>query len=213
MTEPDCRAHVVDVSGSGTILEVSAWGDTRRVETPAIHPQLADALVEACGVAASLDDALAAWNKSVEQFVPQSLSALGGVRAVVDAASEVSADQVLAWARLLARVIEPDQTSVIVCGNVTVSPDSDYNTLGSAAAAVIRLRLGLFIGVGTPVKAFATQVGLEGSWDGESVWVETPTQAYDYLVGQLTEGDIVVVTGLGESAARECVGIVSGDAL
>ncbi len=213
MTESECRAHVVDVSRSGTTLEVSAWGDTRRVETPALHPQLADALVQACGEATSLEDALAVWHTSVERFAPQPLLAPGGVQAVVDTASEVSADQVLAWARLLARVIEPGQTSVIVCGNVTVSPDSDYNTLGSAAAAVIRLRLGLFIGVGTPVKAFATQVGLEGSWDGESVWVETPAQAYDYLVGQLTEGDMIVVTGLGESAARECVGVVSGGAL
>lgn len=206
------RAQVIDISLDGTTLEVSAFGETRRVHTPCLHPGLESFLYDACVESQNWDDALSVWREKTADYTPFLHPAFQGARVVVDSADHQSADDILAWARVLARVGEPGVLTAIVSGSVSISPESDYNTLGSAAAAVIRLRLGLFVGVGIAVKAWSTQVGLEGSWDGESVWVDTPKEAYDYLVEQLTGNDVVVFTGLGRAAVDECLGReVGGD--
>ena len=35
--------------------------------------------------------------------------------------------------------------------------------------------------------------GLEGSWDGESIFVDDVDEAYDLLDGELRDGDVVLV--------------------
>ena len=58
----------------------------------------------------------------------------------------------------------------------------------------------MFVGVGRLAKALATQVGLEGSWDGESVWAEDGSGAYDYLCDSVGTSDTVALVGLPEDS-------------
>jgi len=83
--------------------------------------------------------------------------------------------------------------------------------LGALAAAVIRLRIDQFVGLGSRAKALATQVGLEGSWDGESLWLESVQDAYDYLRVWPQDGDLIVVSGYPEPIIDELVARVEAD--
>jgi UDP-N-acetylmuramoyl-tripeptide--D-alanyl-D-alanine ligase len=186
----------IDVSATGTILEMSAFGEIRTVSTPGFHPGLEAMLVRACNESTTAQEAVVLWQAEAEAYAPLSPRHAPQASVILDTRVEPDGDYLVAWARALAPLLSPGCATVMVCGGVRVDPASDYDTLGSLAAALIRLRLGLFIGVGQAAKALATQVGLEGSWDGESVWADTPTQAYDYLCDQVRQSDVVVVVGL-----------------
>jgi hypothetical protein len=192
----------VTVSPEGTTLELSAFGLTRTLTTPAYHPRLEAMLVLACDEAKTVDEASDRWADAARAYTPIIPDNDPRARIIVDATREPDGDHLVAWGRAVAPLLTPDCQTVMVCGGVSVDPGSDYDTLGSLAAALIRLRLGLFIGVGHGAKALATQVGLEGSWDGESVWADTPSEAYDYLCDQVRASDVVVVVGL-DTASRD----------
>lgn len=196
MSNESPTATIVDASPEGMTVRVRAFGETRDVHTPALHPRAEQFFVDGCVGQDTLEQALGAWSEKLEPFV--SMRPTGNPRAsvVVDLSAPVVGDDLVAWGRLLARLMTPERKTVMVCGGVEVDQASDYDTLGSLGAALIRQRLGLFIGVGQAAKPIATQVGLEGSWDGESVWAETPTRAYDYLCDQVQESDVVVVVGV-----------------
>ncbi len=203
MESDSFTASTTGVSAGGMTLAVNAFGETRDIHTVALHPQAEQFFVDSCHSANTWDEALVTWEKKMEPFKPQPLSGAPAATVVVDQSGEVSGDDLVAWGRLLARLQTPECKAVMVCGGVVVDPASDYDTLGALAAALIRQRLGLFIGVGLGAKPVATQVGLEGSWDGESVWADTPTRAYDYLCDQVHESDVVVVISLQPAALSD----------
>lgn len=100
---------------------------------------------------------------------------------------------------------------LVVSGEVSVSASDHYDSVGALAAAVIRLRVDQWLGVGLAVKALSTQVGLEGSWDGESLWWENPTDAYDYTRAWPTAEDIVLLSGLPASEISALLGMIEAD--
>jgi hypothetical protein len=189
-------ASISALSGEGMTLAVAAFGEAREVHTPALNPRAEEMFVDSCDGQKDLDEALAVWSEKMEPYLSMRPSGHPAASVVVDETTHPSGDDVVAWGRLLARLQTLSCKTVMVCGGVDVDPTSDYDTLGALAAALIRQRLGLFIGVGQRAKPIATQVGLEGSWDGESVWAETPARAYDYLCDQVHGSDVVVVVGL-----------------
>jgi hypothetical protein len=190
------RATISGMSPEGMTLTVFAFGETRDISTAALHPLAEQFFIELCDSEENCDGAIAAWEKKMAPYATTRPSDHPQATVVVDDSVGVSGDDLVAWGRLLAKLQTPECKTVMVCGGVDVDPASDYDTLGALAAALIRQRLGQFIGVGQRAKAIATQVGLEGSWDGESVWAETPARAYDYLCDQVHESDVVVVVGL-----------------
>ena len=196
-------ATLREVSPEGMTLSVQAFGEARDVHTPAVHPQAEQFFLECCRSATDLDSALTVWSEMLEPYLSMRPSGDPRCSVVVVESGPLSGDDLVAWGRLLARLQTPECKTVMVCGGVVVGQASDYDTLGALAAALIRQRLGFFIGVGLAAKPIATQVGLEGSWDGESVFAETPSRAYDYLCDQVQESDVVVVTGLDSNQLHE----------
>jgi UDP-N-acetylmuramoyl-tripeptide--D-alanyl-D-alanine ligase len=57
----------------------------------------------------------------------------------------------------------------------------------------VRLNIRKLVVVGYGARHIHNAAGLEGSWDGESIYVETPEQAYDLLRETIGAGDIVLV--------------------
>ena len=51
------------------------------------------------------------------------------------------------------------------------------------------------IAIGTGARHLQSAAALEGSWDGESVIVGTPEEAYDLLRDEIRENDVVLVKG------------------
>jgi len=190
------RVSVFDTTLQGTRLEVSGPDGTASIDTPAISPRLASLLELSLSQSATREDALLSWRKSVSTLHPIVSRSGEGPRVIVDNRPTITGDDLVAWGRILARLLDTGRKTVIVCGGVSIEAESDYDTLGALAASLIRLRLSLFIGVGDRAKALATQVGMEGSWDGESRWAAGPTEAYDYLCAETQGDDVVVFIGL-----------------
>ena len=74
---------------------------------------------------------------------------------------------------------------------------------------VFRLILGgLFLVAGEEFGLGSESPGLylaavgEGSWDGEAVFFETADEAYDYLMGELRDGDRVLVKSSNSAGLR-----------
>lgn len=84
---------------------------------------------------------------------------------------------------------------LVIAGLIAVGPEDDYDSLPALGAAMIRLRVDQWLGLGVEGKALATQVGLEGSWAGESLWLEHAADAYDYMRAWGGEGDTVLISG------------------
>ena len=133
-----------------------------------------------------------------------------GARVVVDSSESPRGDELIMHLKTIRSNVEHSRMLVVSAG-VTISPADDYDSLGALAAAVIRLRIDQFVGVGTAAKALATQVGLEGSWDGESLWLESVEDAYDYLRVWPQKGDLIVLSGYPEAIIHELVSRVEAD--
>lgn len=130
-----------------------------------------------------------------------------GETILVDRREGISGDQLIDAVKAL-RAEHSLARLLLVSGGVALRPDDDYDGLGALAAAIIRLRVDQWLGVGLSVKALSTQVGLEGSWDGESLWLEAPSDAYDYLRAWPNSDDVVAIVGVHDPSIRELVDLI-----
>ena len=67
---------------------------------------------------------------------------------------------------------------------------------------VVRLNIGQLVVVGAEARAIHQAASLEGSWDGESVFVADVDAAYDLLRAQLRPGDVVLVKSSKSAGLR-----------
>jgi len=67
---------------------------------------------------------------------------------------------------------------------------------------VVRLNINELVVVGAQARRLHISAMNEGSWDGESKFYETQDEAYDYLSGLLTAGDIVLVKSSNSAGLR-----------
>lgn len=118
-----------------------------------------------------------------------------GATCWLDWAESPQADDLVAKVKQASSVVRDTGRLLVVAGLVAIGPDDDYDSLPALGAAMIRLRVDQWLGVGLEAKALATQVGLEGSWDGESLWLDNAATAYDYIRVWPNENDLVLITG------------------
>ncbi len=133
-----------------------------------------------------------------------------GARIAVDTSGSPRGDDLIMRLKTIRSEVDHSRMLVVSAG-VTIDPSDDYDSLGALAAAIIRLRIDQFVGLGISAKALATQVGLEGSWDGESLWLESVQDAYDYLRVWPQDGDLIVLSGYPEPIIDELVARVEAD--
>ena len=136
---------------------------------------------------------------------------LGTATVMIDRRESTSGDQLLDALKHLRSQYEAKRM-LVVSGGVSLRPEDDYDGLGPLAAAIIRLRIDQWLGVGLSTKALSTQVGLEGSWDGESLWLESPADAYDYIRAWPNGDDLIAVIGVHDPAIAAVVELIEADA-
>ena len=105
-----------------------------------------------------------------------------------------SRDSVAAALRFLAQVTSPSQRSIAVIGAFDSEPALALEEHDYIGRLVVRLNIGQLVAVGREARHIQSAAGLEGSWNGESVLVETPEEAYDLLRAEIRENDVVLVT-------------------
>jgi UDP-N-acetylmuramoyl-tripeptide--D-alanyl-D-alanine ligase len=112
---------------------------------------------------------------------------------VINDAYNASPDSMAAALKTLAQVRGPEDRTIAVLGEMAELgeySDEEHDRIGRL---VVRLNIRKLIVVGHGARHIHNAAGLEGSWDGESVLVDTAEEAYDLLREDLGTGDIVLV--------------------
>jgi UDP-N-acetylmuramoyl-tripeptide--D-alanyl-D-alanine ligase len=94
--------------------------------------------------------------------------------------------------KTLAQVVRPGQRSIAILGDLGTAEIDENDRVGRL---VVRLNVHYLVVVGAAARHIHNAAGLEGSWNGESVLVETAAEAYDLLRDELREGDVVLIKG------------------
>lgn len=117
-----------------------------------------------------------------------------GIVLVDDTATTVANDAVSS-VKIVTSVSARQRRVIVVAGALEFDGDSDYDTLGSYGALMVRLNVDQVFAVGADARALFLSVGMEGSWDGESRHCLTIDSAYDEVRAFVRPEDVVLVMG------------------
>lgn len=125
----------------------------------------------------------------------------GGVTVINDAYN-ASPDSMAAALKTLALLTRDGRRSVAVLGEMAELgeySDAEHDRIGRL---VVRLNIKHLVVVGHNARHIHNAAGLEGSWDGESVLVDSTDEAYDLLRGEIRAGDVVLVKSSNSAGLR-----------
>ncbi|MFT4135689.1 UDP-N-acetylmuramoyl-tripeptide--D-alanyl-D-alanine ligase [Microbacterium sp.] len=202
----EVRAEEVEVSAAGTRCVV-AIGDERmplrlRVlgEHHVMNALAAIAAARALGV--SPRDAIARL-ETVELAERWRMQPMGSERVrIINDAYNASPDSMAAALRTLAQITGPGQRKVAVLGAMSELGEYAGEEHDRVGLLAVRLRIERIVVVGAEARRlFLAAVG-EGSWDGEAVFFEDQDAAFDYLLGELRDGDRVLVKSSNAAGLR-----------
>ncbi|WP_150306470.1 UDP-N-acetylmuramoyl-tripeptide--D-alanyl-D-alanine ligase [Planctomonas psychrotolerans] len=208
-TGPDSavRATDIDASARGTAFTLHLPGDrSARVAFRVLGEHHVTNALAAAAAADALDiplDTIVAALESVERAERWRMELLGGNGVtVINDAYNASPDSMAAALRTLAQIATPDQRTVAVLGEMSELGEfagEEHDRIGELA---VRLNINQLVVVGRPARRLHLQAIAQGSWDGESVFVETPDEAYDTLKDSLRPGDLVLVKSSNSASLR-----------
>jgi UDP-N-acetylmuramoyl-tripeptide--D-alanyl-D-alanine ligase len=112
---------------------------------------------------------------------------------VINDAYNASPDSTAAALRTLAQVVRPGERSVAVLGEMAELGEFSTEEHDRIGRLVVRLGIGQLVVVGRGAMPIHQAATLEGSWDGESVFIEDVDDAVRTLQDMLRPGDVVLV--------------------
>jgi UDP-N-acetylmuramoyl-tripeptide--D-alanyl-D-alanine ligase len=202
----DIRADDVEVTAAGTACQVTADGITLPLrlrvlgEHHVMNALAAIATATALGV--SLADCVERL-ESVEIAERWRMQPLGSERVrIINDAYNASPDSMSAALRTLAQITRPGERTVAVLG--AMSELGEYSEDEHDRVGLLAVRLGIqrIVVVGTGARRMFLEAVAQGSWDGEAVYFATADEAFDYLVGELRDGDRVLVKSSNSAGLR-----------
>jgi UDP-N-acetylmuramoyl-tripeptide--D-alanyl-D-alanine ligase len=204
------RAHVratdVEVSASGTRAALVVDGEEHTLELRVLgehhvmNALAAVAAATALGVRA--EDAIARLS-TVELAERWRMQPLGSERVrIINDAYNASPDSMAAALRTLAQITGPHERTVAVLGAMSELgeyADEEHDRVGLLA---VRLRIQRIVVIGQDARRMYLEAIAQGSWDGEAVFFPDADAAYDYLMGELRDGDRVLVKSSNSAGLR-----------
>ncbi|MDY7543634.1 MULTISPECIES: UDP-N-acetylmuramoyl-tripeptide--D-alanyl-D-alanine ligase [unclassified Cryobacterium] len=202
------HATGIEVSSSGTTFTLHlAGGDTRPVtfqvlgEHHVMNALAAAATAEVLGV--GIDDIVAALESVVtaERWRMQVLGGRDGVTIINDAYN-ASPDSMTAALKTLAQIREPGQRTVAVLGEMSELGEFSGDEHDRIGLLAVRLNISQLIVVGRAARRMHISTINEGSWDGESLFVENQDDAFALLTATVRPGDTVLVKSSNSAGLR-----------
>jgi UDP-N-acetylmuramoyl-tripeptide--D-alanyl-D-alanine ligase len=196
-----------DASGTGFTLRLPD-GATRRVrfnvlgEHHVMNALAAAAVADALGVDI---DAIVAGLQSVQRAERWRMELMGGGErgiTVINDAYNASPDSMAAALKTLAQIATPDRRSVAILGEMAELGDlsgAEHDAIGLLA---VRLNISQVIVVGAGARRMHISTINEGSWDGESIYVDTPEEAFELVASTAEDGDLVLVKSSKSAGLR-----------
>ncbi|MET0673499.1 MAG: UDP-N-acetylmuramoyl-tripeptide--D-alanyl-D-alanine ligase [Microbacterium pygmaeum] len=200
------RADDVAVTASGTRCIVSVGGESLPLHLQVLGEHHVMNALAAIAVAVRLGVPLAACVErleSVELAERWRMQPLGSDRVrIINDAYNASPDSMAAALRTLAQITGPGERTVAVLGAMSELgeyADEEHDRVGLLA---VRLGIQRIVVIGAPARRMFLEAVAQGSWDNEAIFFETTDEAFDYLVGELRDGDRVLVKSSNSAGLR-----------
>ncbi|RWZ61493.1 UDP-N-acetylmuramoyl-tripeptide--D-alanyl-D-alanine ligase [Labedella populi] len=204
----DVRATDVEADRTGTRFTVTLpSGESRPVHFKVLGEHHVSNALAAVAVATELGvpiDEIVERLETVTRAERWRMEVLGGRDdvTIINDAYNASPDSMAAALKTLALVTPPDGRRVAVLGTMAELGElagDEHDRIGLLA---VRLRVDRLVVVGRDARRLHISAINEGSWDGESVFVETADEAFAYLEGELRSGDTVLVKSSNSAGLR-----------
>ncbi|GAB3609539.1 UDP-N-acetylmuramoyl-tripeptide--D-alanyl-D-alanine ligase [Humibacter ginsengiterrae] len=149
-------------------------------------------------------DDIVAGLESVTRAERWRMEVMGGARGVtiINDAYNASPDSMAAALKTLVQLREPEGRAIAVLGEMSElgeASGAEHDRIGLLA---VRLGVDQVVVVGAGARRMHISTINEGSWDGESVFVETQDEAYELLESLLRNGDTVLVKSSNSAGLR-----------
>jgi len=204
----DLRAEDVNATATGTTFEYVADGARHPVALRILGEHHVTNALAALGAARELgvpaDRAIAAIESvpRAERWRMEVLQPGDGVTVINDAYN-ASPDSTAAALKTLAQITRGGPgRSIAVLGEMAELGEYAQEEHDRIGRLVVRLNISQLVVVGERARHIHAAAGLEGSWDGESVFVADADAAYDLLRGELRAGDVVLVKSSKSAGLR-----------
>ncbi len=203
----DVRAEDLEATATGTTFDYVADGTRHPVALRILGEHHVTNALAALAAARELgvpaDRAIAAIEgvSRAERWRMEVLEPGGGVTIINDAYN-ASPDSTAAALKTLVQITPPGGRSIAVLGEMAELgeyADEEHDRVGLLA---VRLNIAQLIVVGERARRIHSSAGLQGSWDGESVFVADADAAYAVLRGELRRGDTVLVKSSKSAGLR-----------
>ncbi|MDF2492582.1 MAG: UDP-N-acetylmuramoylalanyl-D-glutamate--2,6-diaminopimelate ligase [Microbacterium sp.] len=121
---------------------------------------------------------------------------------IINDAYNASPDSMTAALRTLAQITRPGERMVAVLGAMSELGEyagEEHDRIGELA---VRLRIPRIVVIGADARRMYISAISEGSWSDEAVFFPDADQAYEYLMGELRDGDRVLVKSSNSAGLR-----------
>lgn len=135
------------------------------------------------------------WRMELLQGGPEGVT-------VINDAYNASPDSTAAALRTLAQVVRPGERTIAVLGEMAELGEFSVEEHDTIGRLVVRLGIGQLVVVGRGAMAIHQAATLEGSWDGESVFIEDVDDAVQTLQEMIRPGDVVLVKSSKSAGLR-----------
>lgn len=197
--EADFEIRSVDLSLSGTKLAISyPDGEVSEItlkmlgEHQAMNVSAALAVAHHLGVAKEVAIEAVSQMEMAERWRMQLIRRQDGVYVINDAYN-ASPDSMRAALQTLATLGRQGHRTIAVLGQMAELGEYSVNEHDQLGRLVVRYNIDQLYVVGEEAKLIHMGAMQEGSWDGESVFCETISAAFEAIHDKLSPGDIVLV--------------------
>lgn len=202
----EVRADDVSVTASGTTCVVTVDGEALPLRLHVLGEHHVMNALAAIASATALGVPLSACIErleTVEIAERWRMQPMGSERIrIINDAYNASPDSMAAALRTLAQITGPDERMVAVLGAMSELGEQagdEHDRIGELA---VRLRIPRIVVVGPEARRMFLAAVAQGSWDDEAVFFATADEAYDYLQGELRDGDRVLVKSSNSAGLR-----------
>ncbi|ANJ28880.1 UDP-N-acetylmuramoyl-tripeptide--D-alanyl-D-alanine ligase [Agromyces aureus] len=204
----DVRADDLVVHARGTEFTVHVpGGESARVHFGVLGEHHVMNALAAVAASVELGVALADVVAALEQVTLAErwrMQVMGGRDdvTVINDAYNASPDSMSAAIKTLAQVKAPGTRTIAVLGEMSELGEFSGEEHDRIGLLAVRLGISQLIVVGPGARRLHITAINEGSWDGESAYVETADEAYDLVVASAQPGDTVLVKSSNSAGLR-----------
>lgn len=207
-SESDFEIKSVDLSLSGTKLAIEYPDGTVSEltlkmlgEHQAMNVSAALAVAHLLGVSRDLAIAAVSEMDMAERWRMQLMKRPDGVYIINDAYN-ASPDSMRAALQTLATLGRQGHRTIAVLGQMAELGEFSAHEHDQLGRLVVRYNIDQLYVVGQEAKLIHMGASQEGSWDGESVFCETISTAFEAICDKLSPGDIVLVKSSNVAGLR-----------